>query len=136
MFVAEKVKGPPKEPIVVFWTEIVAGFGALVNVQTILANGFRFKNGTVITLPASEPKLAGLSVTAEFVSVQVPVEILKLTLAASVNVTGLTVVVTVIGIVVAGAAVPAVTVEMLLGVPVKLVALKLKGPPTIPVVIF
>ena len=135
-FVAVKVNGPPKAPTVVFWIETVAGFGALVNVQLIWAKAMRFAAGIVSTFEASVPKLAGFSVTAEFASVQVAVDKSKLLLAASVTVTGLTVVVTVIGTGVVGAGVPTVVVVMLLMVPVKFVAVKLKGPPTIPVVIF
>ena len=60
----------------------------------IFAKGFRLAAGTVITLPASVPKFAGLPVVPELVSVQVPVDKLKLVLAASVRVTGLRMLVT------------------------------------------
>ena len=62
--------------------------------QTIFAKGFRLAAGTVITLPAIEPKLAGLPDVPELVSVHVPVDRLKLVLAASVSVTGLRILVT------------------------------------------
>jgi hypothetical protein len=87
-FVAMNENGPPKAPAVVFCKVNVAGFGALVKVQMILAKGFKFVAGMVMTLPAKVPKLAGFSVVAEFVSVHVPLDRLKLLLAASVSVTG------------------------------------------------
>lgn len=85
--VAEKANGPPNEPTVVFCSVNVAGLGVLVKVQTIVANGFKLAVGMVMTLPASVPKLAGLPVVPELVSVQLPLAMLKLLLAASVNVT-------------------------------------------------
>ena len=94
-FVAVKVNGPPKEPAVIFCSANVGGLGALVNVQTIFAKSFRLTAGTVMTLPANVPKLAGLPVVPELVSVQVPVDRLKLVLAVSVRVTGLALLVTV-----------------------------------------
>ena len=114
----------------------VGVLAAFVNVQIILANGFRLTAGIVTTLPAKLPKLAGLPVVPEFVSVQVALVMLKLLLAASVSVTGFAVVVTVTGAGVVGAGVPAVTVVIPFMVPVKLVAVKVKGPPAAPVVIF
>jgi hypothetical protein len=93
-FVALNVNGPPNEPIVIFCNASVGGFGALPKVQIILAKGFRLITGTVITLPASVPKLAGLPVVPELVSVQLPLDRLKLALAASVRVTGLPIFVT------------------------------------------
>jgi len=63
-------------------------------VQTILALSFKLVAGIVKTLPASEPKLAGLPETPEFVSVQLPLERLKKVLAFSVKVTGLVLFVT------------------------------------------
>lgn len=50
--------------------------------------------GIVMTLPAIEPKLAGLPDVPALVSVHVPVVRLKLLLAASVRVTGLRMLVT------------------------------------------
>jgi len=94
--VAVKVNGPPKEPDVIFCSASVGGLGALEKVQTILAKSFKFVAGTVMVLPASVPKLVGLPVVPELVSVQVPVDRLKLVLAASVSVTGLATLVTVI----------------------------------------
>lgn len=135
-FVTVNVNGPPKEPAVVFCNANVGGFGALLNVQTIFANGFRLTTGTVMTLPASVPKLAGLPVVPELVSVQLPLDNVKLLLAASVRVTGLAMLVTEIELGAAGAAVPAVMVVMLAGAPAKLVAEKLNGPPATTVVIF
>lgn len=134
--VAVNVNGPPKEPVVIFCNVRVAGLGALVKVQTIFAKSFKFVAGTVMTLPAKVPKLAGFPVVPELVSVQAPVDRLKLVLAASVNVTGLALLVTVLFTGVTGAAVPAAVVVTFGGVPVKLVAVKVNGPPAKPVVIF
>ena len=93
-FVTVNVNGPPNEPAVVFCKANVGGFGTLSNVQMILANGFKFTAGTVMMLPARLPKLAGLPVVPEFVSVQLPLDNVKLVLAASVSVTGLPMLVT------------------------------------------
>lgn len=135
-FVAVKLKGPPTEPDVIFCNVSVAGLGALVKVQTIFEKSFRLMAGTVIVLPDKMPKLAGLPVVPELVSVQAPVVKLKLALALSVKVTGLVLVVTMLLIGVVGAAVPAAVVVILGGAPVRFVAVKLKGPPAKPVVIF
>lgn len=62
--------------------------------QRIFAKGLRLAAGMVMTLPAIEPKLAGLPDVPELVSVQVPVVRLKFVLAASVSVTGLEMLVT------------------------------------------
>ena len=131
-----KVNGPPKEPEVIFCKVTVAGLGAFMKVQTIFARSFKLIAGTVMTFPAKVPKLAGLPVVPEFVSVQVPVDKVKLVFAASVNVTGLALLLTVMLIGVVGAAVAAAVVVMFGGAPVRLVAEKLKGPPGMPVVIF
>lgn len=135
-FVAVNVNGPPKDPAVIFCKASVGGFGALVKVQTIFENSFRFTAGTVMVLPANAPKLAGLPVVPAFVSVQAPLDKVKLVLAASVKVTGLALLDTVLLIGVTGAAVPAVAVVMFGGKPVRFVAVKLNGPPAIPVVTF
>lgn len=135
-FVAMNVNGPPKEPVVIFCKANVAGLGALVKVQMIFEKSFRLVAGTVITLPTKVPKLAGFPVVPEFVSVQAPLESVKLALTASVKVTGLALLVTVLFIGATGAAVPAAVVVMFGGRPVKFVAVKLKGPPANPVVIF
>jgi hypothetical protein len=135
-FVGVKVKGPPNAPVVIFCNVRVAGFGALVNVQTIFANSLRLIAGTVIVLPDNVPKLAGLPDVAALVSVQVPAVKLKLILAASVRVTGFVFNDTVLLTVADGAAIPAAVVVMVGGAPVKFVAVKLNGPPANPVVIF
>lgn len=135
-FVAMNVNGPPKEPVVIFCKANVAGLGELVKVQMIFEKSFRLVAGTVITLPTKVPKLAGFPVVPEFVSVQAPLESVKLALTASVKVTGLALLVTVLFIGATGAAVPAAVVVMFGGRPVKFVAVKLKGPPANPVVIF
>ena len=136
-FVAVKVNGPPNEPVVIFWIATVGSFAALVKVQVNLAKVFRFATGIVSTLPAREPKaVAGLPEVAELVSRHDADESVKLVLAASVSVTFVTVLVTTIGAGAAGVAVPGVTVVILLGVPVRLVAVKVNGPVAAPVVIF
>ncbi len=133
---AVKVKGPPKDPEVIFCRLNIAGLGALVKVQTILAKGLRLATGTVIVLPAKVPKLAGLPVVPELVSVHAAVVKVKLLLAASVKVTGLVMTVTELLFTAGGAAVPAAVVVMAGGAPARLVALKVNGPPARPVVIF
>ena len=135
-FVAVNVNGPPKEPVVIFCKASVAGLGAFVKVHTIFEKSFKLRAGTLMVLPAKVPKLAGLPVVPEFVSVQAPLDSVKLALAASVKVTGLALLVTVLFIGATGAAVPAAVVVMFGGRPVKFVAVKLKGPPAKPVVIF
>lgn len=134
--VAVNVNGPPNEPDVIFCNATVGGLGAFVKVHTIFEKSFKLVAGTVIMLPAKVPKLAGLPVVPELVSVQAPVAKVKLALAASVRVTGLALFVTVLLIGVVGAAVPAAVVVMFGGRPVRFVAVKLNGPPVIPVVIF
>ena len=126
---AVKVKGPPKDPAVIFCRVSVAGLGVLVKVQMIFAFCFKFSAATVMTFPDKLPKLAGLPDTAAFVSVHEPVVKLKLALAASVNVTGLATLVTVVEAGVTGAAIPAVVVVIFAGVPARLVTVKLNGPP-------
>ena len=134
--VAVNMNGPPKEPAVIFCKLSVAGLGVLVKVQTILAKGFRLVARMVIVLPANVPKLAGFPVVPELVSVHVPVDRLKFVLAASVKVTGLMMFVTELLFTVAGAAVPATVVVIFGGVPARLVAMNVNGPPARPVVIF
>lgn len=135
-FVDVNVNGPPNEPVVVFCKENVAGLGALVNVQTIFAKVFRLTIGTVMVLPARLPKLAGLPLVPAFVSVQPKPDTVKLVLAASVKVTGEALLAMVLETGVVGAAVAAAVVVILEGVPCRFVAVKVKGPPANPVVIF
>lgn len=116
---------------------IVGRFAALVKVQLNFANGFKLATGMVMTLPDRLPKFPeGLPEVAVLVSAQVAVVKVKLALAASVNVTGVTTDVTVMAAGATGAAVPAVVVVILLMVPERLVAVKVNGPLTAPVVIF
>jgi hypothetical protein len=82
-FETAKLNGPPSPPVVIFWTATVAGFAALVIVQLICAAGLTFAAGTVSTLPARLPKLAGLPVKLEFASEHVADAALKLELAVS-----------------------------------------------------
>ena len=135
-FVAVNENGPPNDPAVIFCNATVGGLGALVKVHTIFAKSFKLMAGTVIVLPAKVPKLAGFPDVPEFVSVQTPVDNVKFALADSVKATGLALLVTVLLIGVTGAAVQADMVVILGGVPVKLVDVKMKGPPETAVVIF
>jgi hypothetical protein len=80
----ENVKGPPGPPVVDFCSFTVAGQAVLVRVQLICAAGMTLAAGTVSTLPAKLPKLAGLPVKLALASVQVAAVVLKLALAASV----------------------------------------------------
>ena len=88
--VAENVKGPPAAPVVIFCKAIVAEVGVLtvlVNVQVICAAAKTLAAGTVKTLPARVPKLAGLPVTAAFASVQLAADAVKFAAGVSVTVT-------------------------------------------------
>ena len=89
-FVAVNVNGPPAAPNVIFWTATVATLAvltALVMVHRICAAARTLAAGIVNTLPASEPKLAGFPVIAEFTSAQVAAVALKLAAGDSVIVT-------------------------------------------------
>ena len=83
-FDTEKLKGPPLTFDVVLRMATVAGFAVLVNVQEICAAGRTFAAGTVSTLPARLPKLAGFPVKLELASLHVADVGSKLVLAASV----------------------------------------------------
>ena len=116
---------------------MVGRFAALVKVQVNLAKGFRLATGMVSTLPAKLPIFpTGFPEVAWLVSVQAAVDSVKLALAASVKVTVVRSDVTVTGAGATGAGVPAVLVVILLMVPERLVAVKVNGPLTAPVVIF
>ena len=93
-FATAKVKGPPGAPVVVFRTATVAGIAVLVMMQLICAAGSTLAAGTVSTLPARLPKLAGLPVKPELASLQVAEVAVKLALAPSVICTCVLVVVT------------------------------------------
>jgi hypothetical protein len=95
-FVPAKLNGPPKAPAVVFCNAKVGALGVLVNVHTILAKVRKLTTGIVTVLPANVPKLAGLPDVAALVSVHVAPERSKFALAASVNVTGVLIEVTVV----------------------------------------
>jgi hypothetical protein len=66
-----KLNGPPGEPVVVFRMATVAGIAVLVMVQVICAAGSTLAAGTVMTVPVSAPKLAGLPVTTALASLHV-----------------------------------------------------------------
>lgn len=88
--VAVKVKGPPAAPRVIFCTATVAAvavLNVLVKVQVICAAANTLAAGMVSTLPAKLPKLAAFPVTAEFASVQVALDAVKLVAGVSVTVT-------------------------------------------------
>lgn len=88
--VAVKVKGPPAAPNVIFCTATVAAvavLNVLVKVQVICAAAKTLAAGMVSTLPVKLPKLAGFPVTAEFASVQVALDAVKLVAGVSVTVT-------------------------------------------------
>jgi hypothetical protein len=135
-FETEKLNGPPAAPVVVFRSETVAGIAVLVIVQTMRAAGSTLAAGTVSTLPASVPKLAGLPVKLALVSLQTAAVVVKLAFAPSVICTSVLTVVTWIGVGTAGAATLAAVVVILAGVDDKLVAVNVNGPPNEPEVIF
>ena len=95
----------------------------------ICAAGSTLAAGTVSTLPARLPKLAGLLVNPEFASVQVADVALKLALAASVICTCVFAAVTRMAVGAAGVAVAAATVVMFAGFDAKFVATNVNGPP-------
>ena len=80
----EKLKGPPATLDVVLRMATVAGRAVLVMVQLICAAGNTLAAGTVSTLPAKLPKLAGLPVKAALASLHVAEVAVKLAFAASV----------------------------------------------------
>ena len=80
----EKLNAPPGAPVVIFCMATVAVLAVLVMMQLICAAGSTFTGGTVNTLPAKPPKLAGLPVKLALASEQVAEEALKLLLLPSV----------------------------------------------------
>jgi hypothetical protein len=84
-FETEKLNGPPNAPVVVLRTATDAGSGVLVNVHVICAAGNTLAAGTVSTLPASVPKLAGFPVKLALASLHVAEVVEKLGLAPSVT---------------------------------------------------
>lgn len=134
-----KVKGPPADPSVVFCTATVAAVAVLtelVMVQVILAAATTLIAGTVNTLPASVPKLAGLPVMAALASVQLAAVAVKFVAGVSVIVTAVLNAVTLMAVGTAGVAVLGDVVEIAAGADARLVTAKLKGPPMAPAVIF
>ncbi len=83
-FATEKLNGPPAAPVVVLRTATVAGIDVLVIKQLMSAAGKTLAAGTVRTLPARLPKLAGFPVNAALASLHVADVALKLAFAASV----------------------------------------------------
>ena len=80
-FVAVKLKGPPGNPVVIFWiaTRGMAGLTILANVHVIWALARTLVAGMVSTLPESVPKLPpGLPEAAAFPSRQLADVIVKL----------------------------------------------------------
>lgn len=82
--VVAKLNGPPTVFVVVLRTITEAGLAVFVNTQTICADGKTFAAGTVNTLPARLPKLAGLPVKLAFASLHEADVASKRVLAASV----------------------------------------------------
>ena len=80
----EKVNGPPAAPVVVLRTATVAGFAVLVITQLIWAAGNTLAAGTVRTLAARLPKVAGFPVKTALASLHVAEVALKLAFAPSV----------------------------------------------------
>lgn len=80
----EKLNGPPKLPVVIFWMATLAGLAALVKVQVICAAGKTLAAGMVSTPPLNVPKLAGFLVVAALASAQIAEVAVKLAFAASV----------------------------------------------------
>ena len=138
IFVDVKVNGPPAAPRVDFCTATVAAaaFSALVRTQVIFAAATTLAAGIVTTLPAKVPKVPVLPVTAELESVQLTALAVKFVAAVSVIVTAVFRAETVIGVGTAGVAVPVAVVVIAAGADARLVCVKVKGPPTAPVVIF
>lgn len=87
--VAEKLKGPPAAPRVIFCSATVGVvvLSVLVSTQLICAPAKTFAAGMVTTLLANEPKLAGLPVIDELASVQLTEVAVKLAAGVSVMVT-------------------------------------------------
>ena len=138
-FVAVNANGPPAAPNVIFCTATVATVAvltALVIVQVILAAAKTLAAGIVSTLPESEPKLAGFPVIAEFASVQLAAEAVKLLAGVSVIVTAVLKAVTLIAVGEVGVATPAPVVVMAVGFDARFVAANVNGPPIAAVVIF
>ena len=90
----------------------------------------------VSTLPASEPKLAGLPVVAVLASVQVAAVAENLVAGVSVIVTAVLKTVTLMAVGDDGVAVLAAVVVIEAGLDARLVDAKVKGPPMAPEVIF
>lgn len=84
-FATAKLNGPPAAPVVVLRTATVAGIAVLVITQLICAAGKTLAAGTLRTLAARLPKLAGFPVKAALASLHVADVGLKLVLAASVT---------------------------------------------------
>lgn len=109
---------------------------ALVIVQVILAAARILAAAMVNTLPASEPKLAGLPVIAALASVQMAVAAVKFVAGVSVIATAVLNAVTLMAAGEDGVATPAPVVVMAAGFEAKLVAVNVNGPPIAAVVIF
>ena len=137
--VAAKLKGPPGTTVVIFWTATcgMAALAVLVKVQVICALARTLVAGMVSTVPANVPKLpAGLPEAAALPSRQLAEVMVKLEATVSVMVTAVALVVARMGVVGAGAGVPAVMVVMAAGVDARFVEVNVNGPPAEPSVIF
>nr|WP_296223392.1 hypothetical protein [Ralstonia sp. UBA689] len=132
-FVAVKlnVPVPPTVVVLTFTVDRV-----LVRLHVIAAPPLTLVAGIVTTLPANEPKLPSLPVTAAFASVQLAPVSTYPAAGVSVSVTALPIVVTFTAA--PATAVPAVFVVMLAGADARFVAVKLNVPvpPTVVLLTF
>lgn len=104
-FVAVKLKGPPGNPVVIFWiaTRGMAGLTILVKRQVICALARTLVAGMVRTLPASVPNVpTGFPDATAFESVQVADEMVKLVAKVSVMTTAVPLAFAAIGAVIVG----------------------------------
>lgn len=106
------------------------------NTQRMSAPALMLLAGMVNIVPASEPKLAGLRVTAALRSEQVAPVMKNPPTAGSLIMTAVPTVVTLIGVGAAGVGVAAAAVVMLAGVATRFVCVKENGPPKPPMVVF
>lgn len=115
---------------------ILGALPALVKTQVIWAAGNTLAAGMVSNWPTKVPKLPLLPVTAEFVSVQLALAMLKSVLVFSEICTTLLSVLMVIAVGATGVGVATDAVVMPAGAEAKLATEKVKGPPGPPVVVF
>lgn len=138
-FVAANVNGPPADPRVVFCMATVAAAAVLivlVRMQLIFAAASTLVAGIVMTLPESDPKLAGFPVTAALASLHVALVAVKFAAGVSVMVTAVLKAVTLIAVGTAGVGVLVAVVVIAGGADARFVAVKVNDPPIAPTVLF